>query len=155
VRRSNAKLGRSIFHLSKQWNTCRLKLFPMNRNGVTKSFVLAHNNSSVVKVIMWCWIILAATFASEVVLQRNIIGNLLNTLNSATLYSPILPSEYTRFAAAGSGHGYLPNSYRRLGGHTIRIAVPSENSISAFAHLRADQSTVMSLDMLTHTRRFT
>jgi hypothetical protein len=50
-----------------------------------------HKISSVVKVIMWCWIILAATFASEVVLQRNIIGNLLNTLNSATHNSPILP----------------------------------------------------------------
>ena len=52
-----------------------------------------HKISSVVKVIMWCWIIRAATFASEVVLQRNIIGNLLNTLNSATHNSPILPSE--------------------------------------------------------------
>jgi hypothetical protein len=50
-----------------------------------------HKISSVVKVIMWCWIIRAATFASEVVLQRNIIGNLLNTLNSATHNSPILP----------------------------------------------------------------
>jgi hypothetical protein len=68
----------------------------------------AYNNqinnvfSYVVKVIMWCWIILAATFASELVLQRNIIWNLLNTLNSAAQYSPILAREYTRLLPPGT-----------------------------------------------------
>ena len=61
-----------------------------------------HKISYVVKVIMWCWIILAATFASELVLRRNIIWNLLNTLNSATHYSPILASEYTRLLPPGT-----------------------------------------------------
>jgi hypothetical protein len=79
---------------SRRWIVFPFPNYPMGLNGFMKSYV--------VKVIMWCRIILAATFASELVLQRNIIWNLLNTLNSATHYSPILASEYTRLLPPGT-----------------------------------------------------